>query len=51
MVDLYNEERPHTSKGNQTPTKIHHSKTKEKPEISGDPFLSETNFKIKIVCV
>jgi transposase InsO family protein len=32
VVDLYNDERPHMSIGNQTPTKIHHSKTKEKPE-------------------
>jgi putative transposase len=31
VVDLYNDERPHMSIGNQTPTKIHHSKTKEKP--------------------
>ena len=32
VVELYNSERPHMSIGNQTPTKIHHSKTDLKPE-------------------
>lgn len=32
VVDLYNDQRPHMSNGNQTPTKIHHSKTNTKPE-------------------
>ena len=32
VVDLYNIERPHMSIGNQTPTKIHQSKTDIKPE-------------------
>ena len=32
VVELYNNERPHMSIGNQTPTKIHHSKTDLKPE-------------------
>ena len=32
VVDLYNDKRPHMSIGNQTPTKIHQSETKAKPE-------------------
>jgi putative transposase len=32
VVDLYNNERPHTSIGNFTPNHIHHSKTKIKTE-------------------